>query len=808
MTFRRKMVLLVCCMSAITFGYSQSYTISGRVFDSQSGQALAFVNIVANNSRAGTSTDIDGRFTLNANVKIEFLRLSYVGYAPATFYPEGKAKVEILMEPLLVELGVVEIVAGENPANRIIRNVIKNRDANDPEKLPSFSYTSYDKMIFTVDTLEMPTADSIAKDSSDFRLRQFLKDKDFFMMETVSERKFMAPDKSYEKVIASRISGFRDPVLLFLSSQLQSSTFYQDMIRIGDKNYINPISTGSLRKYYFQLMDTTYTAAGDTVFMIYYRPWKDTNFDGLSGVLSINTHGWAIQSVQAEPARNESGMTIRIQHLYNLIDGEHWFPYQLNTDIIFKNMFVNNATPIGRGKSYIRDVVLEPELVKRQFNHIAVDFDPRAGSRSEAFWEQFRTDSLSQRELRTYSFMDSVGKEMNFEAKVKTAKAMLNNRLPLGVVDLDLGRIIKYNEYQGLYLGLGLITNAKLSQVFDAEAFWGYGFGDERAQYGGRLGVVIDKYRDLRLDVMYYDYVTETGATETNDNDKQNLLNPANFRYFLIRRMNPTQRIRAAVGFRALRYASVNLAMSRDVKEATGAYSFLPKGNADNAQREFTFTEVQASVRYAYKEKFMQMPDSKMSLGTRYPIINLTYTRGLDDVLEGGYFYNRIDLKITKQFYIRYVGESSLTLMAGAIDQPLPESNLYNGRGAFRTFTLYAPQSFATQRMNEFLNDQYLFLFYTHNFGKLLWRTNKFSPEFAIATNAGAGSLQHPEYHQGITVQPMNHLYLESGLLINNMLNMMGIYSFGVGVFYRYGYYELPETFDNFAFKLSIAFSF
>lgn len=464
--------------------------------------------------------------------------------------------------------------------------------------------------------------------------------------------------------------------------------------------------------------------------------------------------------------------------------------------------------PIGRGKSYIRDVVLEPELVRRQFNHIAIDYDPRAGSRSEEFWQQFRTDSLSQREQRTYIFMDSVGKEIDLDAKAATLKALFNNRLPIGVVDIDLSKIIKYNDYQGLYLGLGLITNAKLSQTFDAEAFWGYGFGNKRSQYGGRLGVVIDKYRDLRFDAMYYDFVTETGATEPNDDDRQNLLNPANFRYFLIRRMNPTQRIRAAVGFRALRYASVNLAINRDVKQTTGEYSFLPEGNAGDAQREFTFTELQASVRYAYKEKFMQMPDSKISLGTRYPIINLTYARGLNDVLEGDYFYNKVDLKIAKKFYFRYVGESSLTLMAGAIDRPLPESNLYNGRGSFRTFTLYAPQSFATQHMNEFLNDRYLFLFYTHNFGKLLWRTNKFNPEFAIATNAGVGSLQHPEYHQGIVAQPMDNLYLESGLLINNMLNVVGIYSLGIGVFYRYGYYELPDTFDNLAFKLSMVFSF
>ncbi|NLO51860.1 MAG: carboxypeptidase-like regulatory domain-containing protein, partial [Bacteroidales bacterium] len=98
----RKILLLAFGLLVMVFGYSQSYTISGRVLDSQSGQTLAFVNIVANNSRAGTSTDIDGRFTITANEEIEFLRLSYVGYAQATFYPQGKAQVEILMEPLPV----------------------------------------------------------------------------------------------------------------------------------------------------------------------------------------------------------------------------------------------------------------------------------------------------------------------------------------------------------------------------------------------------------------------------------------------------------------------------------------------------------------------------------------------------------------------------------------------------------------------------------------------------------------------------------------------------------------------------------
>ena len=346
-------LLFLLCLALTVDG--QNF-VTGKVLDAETKEPLAFVNIVTNNSNIGTATDIDGKFSISSERQIEFLSLSFVGYKPKTFYLKGKSRgLEIYLEKTSFELSEVVVVAGENPAHRIIRNVLANRDKNDPEKIPSFAYTSYEKLVFPVDPLDLKEAEKKEDDTSAANLKKFLKDKDFFMMETVTERKFMAPDRNHEKILASRVSGFRDPLLVFLSTQLQSSTFYREMIRISDKNYINPISKGSTRKYYFQLEDTTYTARGDSVFIISYRPRINTNFDGLQGILSINSHRWAIQNVIAGPARDESGLTIRIQQMYELINDSTWFPVQLNTDIIFKNVMVNDVMPVGRGKKYIKD---------------------------------------------------------------------------------------------------------------------------------------------------------------------------------------------------------------------------------------------------------------------------------------------------------------------------------------------------------------------------------------------------------------------------------------------------------------------
>ncbi len=73
----------------------------------------------------------------------------------------------------------------------------------------------------------------------------------------------------------------------------------------------------ALTKYFFKIEDTTYSGK-DTVYIITFRPRKGTNFDGLKGVISINTNKWAIQNVIAEPAEGGGGLRIKIQQMYEL----------------------------------------------------------------------------------------------------------------------------------------------------------------------------------------------------------------------------------------------------------------------------------------------------------------------------------------------------------------------------------------------------------------------------------------------------------------------------------------------------------
>ncbi len=804
----RTLLLILLCFNIIPFAQSQNFRIKGKVIDSETKKPLAFVNIVINGGNYGGATDIDGKFDIISPEEIQYLLLSYVGYRSLIYKVKlNSKKVIIELKKIEIELPEIIILPGENPAHRIINNVIKNRDKNNPEKLKSFSYRAYDKMVVTAVT-DSISKDSTSKiDSSEIKLKNLLKKQNLLIMENITEHKFLYPDNNYEEVTASRVSGFKDPLFVFLLSQMQSFSFYDETIHISDKNYINPISKGSIKKYFFLLKDTAYVN-NDTVFIISFRPKKNKNFDGMKGVLYINTNGWAIQNVIAKPAVEDQGLNIKIQQKYELIDNKHWFPVQLNTDILFNNIRVNSCKLLGNGRSYIRNVIINPELVKKEFKNIGVEINDDSHNKTETYWNKYRADSLSAKDRKTYYVIDSIGKAEHFDRKARNIETLINHqRIHCGFVDLALNKFFRYNDYEGLYLGLDAKTNRKVSKFCSVQGYWGYGFKDKKAKYGGDLFFLINRNSDLKLKLSYYNDIMESGRDNNFDNENK-MFSDEDLRYFLIKKMDKTEKKEASISFRALKYIEMNIALSQSTKSPGYDYKYAVKENNPAVLlNKFDFTELSVGLRYAYKEKFLKNARTRISLGTDYPIVWFNYTKGFDNLLNGGYKYNRFDLKIKKSFYTKYLGESSFQLNLGYIDGNLPYCNLYNGHGSFRKFTIYVPHSFAAMRMNEFLSNRYIALYFMHNFGKLLLRTKYFQPEIAIVTNITFGDLNNKEKHYNVPIKTLEKGYYESGILINNILNLK-FYTLGIGTYYRYGPYSFDNFDDNLAFKITIDFPY
>lgn len=811
---------LVLCLLFVVFvsglrAQDQHTLRKGRVIDTETRDPLAFVSIQYNDGQEGCISDIDGKFSIPADKKVYKLRVSYIGYEPAEITTDpNDNEIVIRLTRTAYELSEIIIKPGINPANRIIREVIANRYINDHEHLPSFTYTSYEKMLFGPESDSIPAIDSLAADSSYIRAKEFFAKQHLFIMESIAKRSFKFPAENYNRVIASRVSGLSDPLFVFLISQIQSTTFYKEVIKIADKEYINPISNGSLSKYYFELQDTLVEPFPyDTTFILSYRPLLNTNFDGLKGTLSISTNGYAIRNVIARPAKDEGLMTVKIQQAYDFVDSTHWFPIQLNTDIIISNTAIyidstqkTSLKMAGRGKSYISEIDLNPQLKRNQFGAIEVDVLPEAFSQPDELWNKYRKDTLNQREITTYHVIDSVGKANNLDKITRRLDALMNGKVTLGYVDLYLDYLFRVNHHEGFRAGLKLSTSDKISQWFRISGNAAYGFKDKEWKYGADAAIIFDRFRDFKITGGYSADVDEAGADIRYDQSR-NLLNPEKFREIMVERMDMTRGVYLNLSSRLFKYLTFNAGINAYTREPLYDYAYELKtvDNISVSSSLFRFTDAVLNLRYAYGEKYIKNTRSAISLGTSYPILNLSLIHGFDNFLDGQYTYNRIDLKLSKSFFIKYIGTTTIVILAGYTDRDLPYVNLYNALSSYRSFTFYSPHSFATMRMDEFASDKYVNLFLSHNFGKLLFQSKHFKPEPELVTNIGFGSLRTAENHLHQSLKSYNKGYFESGLVINRILRL-GITDIGAAWFYRYGNYALPTAKENMAWKISFQF--
>lgn len=793
---------------------AQHYIIKGKITDEDSKEALVFVNIAFNNTNNGTTSNIDGFFRIETSEPLTTLTFRYVGYNSKTIvlHPDDFGKdMDIKLSKRQIELAEVKISPTENPAHRIIKKVLENRDMNNPERLSSFSYKSYNKMFFTLqqDTLlqrkhPMVQIDSVAKNSPDARLSRFLNRQHIFLMEFVSQHYFKHPDKNSEEVISSRVSGFSDPSFTLLGTQMQSFGFYTDMVTLMEKQYLNPISRGSTKKYFFLLQDTFLTETMDTLFVISYRPKRGTNFEGLQGMLYINTNGYAIQNVIAEPYQSTQLFAIKIQQRYEFLDHKQWFPTQLNTDLLFKGSKIKTKMgelfPVGIGKNYLSEIKLEPDVSNVKFSSIEIQVADNAHKQKDTLFN-YRRLPLTARDSATYRVIDSLGRAEKFDQKLRFVEAMMSGYIPYKIFNIDWRKIFSYNNYEGARLGLGLATNHKLASFFSVGGYFAYGCKDEDWKYGASLQLFRNWISETKLTIKYSRDVRETGQYTFFED---NLSNSSEwYRDFMIRQMDMIEEKEMSLSFRTMQYFKFNVYLNQSRKQIVN-YSYLTNIEGTPVwSNDFRFTEAGISVKVGYKEKFMLTPSKRrLSLGTSYPMLWFNLKRGLN-TLNGQFECWKYELKASKKFTTRRFGKSLVTLVAGKVDGKVPICNLYEGHGSYTSFGVEAENSFGTMRLNEFYSNQFVSLFLKQDFGTLLFSTPKFKPEICLVTNVGYGKLLHPEYHQLVNFKTLEKGYYESGLLINKLLNNQ-FSGLGFGVFYRYGAYGFAKTADNFAYKMTL----
>jgi hypothetical protein len=809
--FQLYFIAFIACVSL------RAQTITGKVIDERNKQAIPFAFVGINNTHLGTTTDIDGNFSLTLNSGASLLIVQIVSYE--------KLQIDLstidATKPLIIKLRSADInlkevvvTPKENPANEIIRRLIKNKENLDPRNLPFYSCETYGKTYFTASTIE---GDEFYYDQDTTRFRKdkkFLDKQYFFLIESASEKKYIYKNITQEKILASRVSGFKSAPFASLASQLQSFTFFDKNIDVLDIKYVNPLQKGTFKRYRFDIRDTIIEGK-DTTILIDFKPRKNTNFKALKGTLYVNKNDHALAKVIAEPFEDQNkSNAVKIQQLYKRVNEKQWFPVQLVTEILFKNASINSTDEKGGrimkcvSRLYVSDVNLD-STIKIKKRNIEVINDKGYESKDENYWKTKRNDSLSEKEKRTYTVVDSVGKATNFENKLKLAKVAATGQIPIGIISLDIRKIIKANDYEKIRLGAGFITNDKLTKWASIGGYAGYGFGDKAWKYGGQFQINFTGNKNNNIKFEMARDLVETAHSEFLE-ENASIVSTQNIRNYLVGMMDQYAYSKISINTPINRFIKSSLFFQVTERHSRSGYGSFEKFFSDDLHK-YSTNEVGVQLKIWPFEKFTESFLGLMSLGSKWPSFYINYSQTIPTSVMGysnTFQFQKFDLRMAQRIFFKIRGYFNYQIEAGKVFGNVPYSFQYNNNGSrINKYYISADNSFETMYFNEFASTEYAALYTSYNTGKIFKPNKYINPEFEIVNNIGIGNLLNREKLTNIELSDISKMYTETGIRFKNILQS-GFSSYGFGVFYRYGNYALDNFKNNIVFKFVLGFNF
>ncbi|KOP37650.1 hypothetical protein DBB36_09950 [Flavobacterium sp. WLB] len=813
-----------------TLSIQAQFQISGIVTDSNN-KPLPFATIKTSDN-SNTITDVDGKFTFKTSINSGNFIVSYIGFQTKTIaIVENKKFYSVSLSQKTDDLKEV-IVSNENPALTIIKKVIANKNNNNPQKkLSSFEYKTYNKLIVTAnpDSIDGRIDSSavykdfnkkkINIDSSDYKFKEIISKQHLFQTEKVSQYQF-GNNKLKETVLGTKIAGFKNPIYEVIAFNLQSISIYDNKYELFETKYENPISNTAPGTYNYKLLDTV-NIKGRETFMIYFKNKHKRRTSGLEGVLYIDSQNFAIAKA-----------VMRIKGVLD-ISGIHEFDYVPNEKVWFQS---NTTFKIVKGKNDDDIKILGGTI---QFDgDVAEDFEPRkkaasdftyllsesnnfdihyntetpiknpslyieikddASKKPEEFWNQYRKEALDQKSQKTYQLLDSLSINKRIEKRLGLGRKIINGYIPIGPVDLDLKKIISYNNYEGFRLGLGGITNDKFSKDFRIEGYTAYGTKDGVVKYNLGAGVLLDQNTNTWLNGSYTDDVREIAST----------LFAVDKRVFKIYDPRPInistfyhyKSWKANVQTKIIPKTEAVLELSRTYVEPKFDYLFNYNGQLYSS---FIMTTAMVSIVWAPFSDFMQTPTGRTESDKRFPRFTFQYTQSLPNVLDNDFSFGKIDFKT--EYEKKYLNgqKTSLLLQGGHAIGDVPITHLYNTmpnnltkETIIQRITFAGRNSFETMFFNEFFSSQYVFFQIKHGFDRIKIM-KKVRPSLVLVTRMAWGNMEKPEQHVGPTYKTLDKGFFESGIELNKIYK-----GFGLGGFYRYGPNQLPEFDDNIAVKIS-----
>lgn len=655
--------------------FATAQKIFGIVFN-EKGDLLPYSSVTIKGTTTGASANNRAKYSIAVKPGTYTVVCQHIGYAAQEkqiTITDNDEELPFFLKEQKLELKEVVVKSNaEDPAYEIIRQAIKKRPLYAKE-VNAFTCDLYTKDMIRLRRLpksilgqKIPEQDrgDMGLDTTGAGI--------IYLSESIATIATHQPDKFKLEVKSSRVSGsdgFGFTFPTFISLYQNNVTLFTQ--KLNPRGFISPIADGALNYYSYKYMGS-FWEDGKEVNAIKVIPKR--KYEPLfSGIINITENDWRIHSADlllTKYSQLEIIDSLQITQFHVPVNDSTWRVKNQLIHFTFSQLGIDAA---GNFVSVYTDYDLAPVFPKKYFDNVIMKYEKDVNKRPKNYWDTIRPVPLERDEARDYIVKDSLLEVHKDSSKSQLAADVLNARQgktkPLDIFWNGIGKThyttvgswqwgvepllknIEYNLAEGIVTNLNgsfrqYLKNAKTNLFIKPSLR--YGFSNHHLN--GALEVQLktrDEEPQGKLKRETWTFAGGRRVTQFNRespitpfiNSISTLLYGDNF-------MKTYENVFALADF-SKRYESglhfnVNaLWENRSPLNNTTTYTFFKKDSVNitpnypddriNAQFEpHKALLVNVDVSYKPGQKYIQFPDRKMPLGSKYPTFSIGYTKGIN----------------------------------------------------------------------------------------------------------------------------------------------------------------------------------
>ena len=720
--------LMTMLLFSPVFFYGQ-VTLTGVIIDDHSKEPVPFANIyLQSNPAKGVSADFDGNFEISFETAPDVLEVSALGYETLVLKYEGINQLKIELVASALNLSEIVVTAGdtEDPAYGILRQVIKNKPKNNRVNFDAYSCEVYNKM--EIDLINITEEFKKMKFNKPFQfvfehIDSTSEDEPFlplFVSEVLSDFYYQKdPKKEKEQIKAIKIVGNseNESVGQLLGVAKAQFNAYDNWIDLVAKKFAGPVSDNGTSFYRYYLIDSA-LINNKWCYQIQYFP-KHKGINGFYGDFWVHDTTFAIKKIKLQ-LLDEVHLNfvekLSIVQEYQAYNDSLWV---LNKDYItissttvtepflpsiFKKLRKNApGIQVKRNTTY-RSFNFEKDIVAKKVEE-ELDVFSDAFGKDDSFWEENRHVELNKSEETAYFLIDTIKTLPIIDLWEKITTTLFTGYM--WGDNIDIGNFYEFfssNPVEGFRTKFGLRTSTGIHKKFMIGGYGAYGWEDKKWKYGFDFLYVFSTKPRRAFGLAYLDDYSPI----PNFNPYFSLSGDGIGTSYFLRRASIPFKLLAVKNLAANYFhewnsgLSARVSISRQRNNPLFNFSYKPHNEATSTA--YSFTDMSLELRYAYDEIFLSGAYERASLGSKYPIVSLKYSKGVEGFLSSDIDYHALEFKVTDKLRWGTLGVTDFRLTAGRIWGTVPYLNMFipiGNEGFIMNFTGFnsvAEYTFAADR--------------------------------------------------------------------------------------------------------------